>query len=104
MLSLLARKQNHFGPVYSGAARPGWNRISGSESEGKETTMLQQVENGTPRENTLGPQGGVMEQMRAIRASLESMEKILRSVYEITETKATSFARRSPRAVKPASR
>jgi hypothetical protein len=35
-------------------------------------------------------------EMRAIRASLESMEKMLREVYEITEDRAISFARRTP--------
>ena len=35
-------------------------------------------------------------EMRAIRASIESMEKMLREVYEITENKAISFARRDP--------
>lgn len=37
-------------------------------------------------------------EMRAIRASLESMEKMLREVYEITEDRAISFARRTPAA------
>jgi len=35
-------------------------------------------------------------EMRAMRASLESMEKMLREVYEITEEKAISFGRKNP--------
>ena len=37
-------------------------------------------------------------EMRAIRASLESMQKMLKEVYEITEDRAISFARRTPAA------
>ena len=36
-----------------------------------------------------------LAEMRAIRASLESMEKMLKDVYEVTEEKAVSFARQT---------
>jgi hypothetical protein len=42
------------------------------------------------------------EDLRAIRRSLESMEKLLKDIYDITEAKAQSFARRNTRGVRAA--
>jgi len=57
--------------------------------------MPYQTDNLTNLENVVHEQ---LSEMRTIRMSLESMEKMMRKVYEVTEGKALSFARRNQRA------
>jgi hypothetical protein len=63
---------------------------------GKETIMLHQTENSSAREGTVHGNERTLEEVRAIRTSVESMEKMLRKIYEIAEAQAGSFARQEP--------